>query len=73
MAQQVLTQFEEHPDSWSRVPDILERSSYPQSKVFCSVSSIVLWLKGLVVHWNSNPGEAHPDEMEGAAGWAATR
>ncbi|EJD06022.1 uncharacterized protein FOMMEDRAFT_18232 [Fomitiporia mediterranea MF3/22] len=32
MAQRVLTQFEEHPDSWSRVPDILERCSFQQSK-----------------------------------------
>ncbi|TFK42998.1 CRM1 C terminal-domain-containing protein [Crucibulum laeve] len=32
MAQQVLTQFQEHPESWARVPDILERSSFPQSK-----------------------------------------
>ncbi|KAL0947085.1 hypothetical protein HGRIS_013226 [Hohenbuehelia grisea] len=32
LAQQVLTQFQEHPDSWTRVPDILERSSFPQSK-----------------------------------------
>ncbi|KAF9264734.1 hypothetical protein L218DRAFT_200244 [Marasmius fiardii PR-910] len=32
MAQQVLTQFEEHPDSWTRVPDILEQSSFPQAK-----------------------------------------
>ncbi|KAF9466324.1 CRM1 C terminal-domain-containing protein [Collybia nuda] len=32
IAQQVLTQLEEHPDSWTRVPDILERSSFPQSK-----------------------------------------
>ncbi|EDR11305.1 uncharacterized protein LACBIDRAFT_315997 [Laccaria bicolor S238N-H82] len=32
MAQQILTQFQEHPDSWTRVPDILERSSFPQSK-----------------------------------------
>ncbi|KAJ7063298.1 CRM1 C terminal-domain-containing protein [Mycena amicta] len=39
MAQLVLTQFEEHlgkasssPDSWTRVPDILERSTFPQSK-----------------------------------------
>ncbi|KAH8117546.1 CRM1 C terminal-domain-containing protein [Phellopilus nigrolimitatus] len=32
VAQQVLTQFEEHPDSWSRVPEILERSSFQQSK-----------------------------------------
>jgi exportin-1 len=33
MAQQVLTQFQEHPDAWTRVPDIMERSSYPQTKV----------------------------------------
>ncbi|KAF8626382.1 hypothetical protein AX15_005032 [Amanita polypyramis BW_CC] len=32
MAQQVLTQFREHPDAWTRVPDILERSSSSQSK-----------------------------------------
>lgn len=32
MAQQVLTQFEEHPDAWTRVPDIMERSTFPQSK-----------------------------------------
>ncbi|THH07436.1 hypothetical protein EW145_g3385 [Phellinidium pouzarii] len=31
-AQRVLTQFEEHPESWARVPDILERSSFQQSK-----------------------------------------
>ncbi|THH04477.1 hypothetical protein EW145_g5485, partial [Phellinidium pouzarii] len=32
IAQRVLTQFQEHPDSWARVPDILERSSLQQSK-----------------------------------------
>ncbi|KII89060.1 hypothetical protein PLICRDRAFT_160125 [Plicaturopsis crispa FD-325 SS-3] len=32
MAQQVLTQFQEHPDAWTRVPDILERSANPQAK-----------------------------------------
>ncbi|KAJ7632457.1 CRM1 C terminal-domain-containing protein [Roridomyces roridus] len=32
MAQQVLTQFQEHPDAWTRVPDILEKSSFPQAK-----------------------------------------
>ncbi|KAF9476337.1 hypothetical protein BDN70DRAFT_995761 [Pholiota conissans] len=32
MAQQVLTQFQDHPDSWTRVPDILEKSSFPQAK-----------------------------------------
>lgn len=33
MAQQILTQLEDHPDAWTRVPDILERSTFPQSKV----------------------------------------
>lgn len=32
LAQQVLTQFQEHPESWTRVPFILEQSSNPQSK-----------------------------------------
>ncbi|OBZ75216.1 Exportin-1 [Grifola frondosa] len=32
MAQQVLTQFQENPESWTRVPDILERSSFQQTK-----------------------------------------
>lgn len=33
MAQQVLTRFEENPDSWTKVPTILETSSFPQAKV----------------------------------------
>ncbi|KAF8911158.1 CRM1 C terminal-domain-containing protein [Gymnopilus junonius] len=32
VAQQILTQFQDHPDSWTRVPDVLERSSFPQTK-----------------------------------------
>ncbi|KAF7371257.1 hypothetical protein MSAN_00761500 [Mycena sanguinolenta] len=32
MAQLALTQFEEHPESWTRVPDILEKAAFPQSK-----------------------------------------
>ncbi|CAA7265387.1 unnamed protein product [Cyclocybe aegerita] len=32
LAQQILTQFEDNLDSWTRVPDILEKSSFPQSK-----------------------------------------
>ncbi|KAK7015002.1 CRM1 C terminal-domain-containing protein [Favolaschia claudopus] len=31
-AQQVLTQFQEHPDAWTRVPAILEQSTFPQAK-----------------------------------------
>lgn len=33
MAQQVLTRFEENPDSWTKVPSILENSNFPQAKV----------------------------------------
>ncbi|KAI0315517.1 CRM1 C terminal-domain-containing protein [Amylostereum chailletii] len=32
LAQQVLTQFQDAPDAWTRVPDIMERSSFPQTK-----------------------------------------
>ncbi|KAJ3733053.1 CRM1 C terminal-domain-containing protein [Lentinula guzmanii] len=32
MAQQVLTRFEENPDSWTKVPIILENSNFPQAK-----------------------------------------
>lgn len=31
-AQSVLTQFQEYPDSWQKVPEILERSSSTQTK-----------------------------------------
>lgn len=31
-AQQFLNQFKENSESWTRVPDILERSGYQQSK-----------------------------------------
>ena len=42
MAQQVLTQFQEHPDAWTRVPEILERSSFPQTKVCVILTSDTL-------------------------------
>ncbi|KAF8590540.1 hypothetical protein K439DRAFT_1651189 [Ramaria rubella] len=32
VAQQVLTQFQENPDAWQRVPKVLEESSHPQAK-----------------------------------------
>ena len=32
MAQQVLAQFQEHPDAWQRVPVILQQSSHSQTK-----------------------------------------
>jgi len=33
MAQQLLTQFQDHPDAWQRVPAIIEQSNSPQNKV----------------------------------------
>ncbi|VDC00641.1 unnamed protein product [Peniophora sp. CBMAI 1063] len=32
LAQQVLTQFQDSPDAWTRVPDIMERCTFPQTK-----------------------------------------
>ncbi|KAI0035982.1 putative CRM1-nuclear export factor, exportin [Vararia minispora EC-137] len=32
LAQQVLTQFQDSQDAWTRVPDIMERCTYPQTK-----------------------------------------
>ena len=46
LAQQILTQFQEHPDAWTRVPEILERSSYPQTKV-----CLLLWLFLVFLTW----------------------
>lgn len=36
LAQQVLTQFQENPEAWTKVPDILEHSTFPQAKVLQS-------------------------------------
>lgn len=33
MAQQVLAQFQEHPEAWQRVPAVLQQSSKSQTKV----------------------------------------
>jgi exportin-1 len=51
MAQQVLTQFQEHPDAWSRVPDILERSAFPQSKYI----GLQILEKVITTRWKSLP------------------
>lgn len=51
LAQQVLTQFQEHPDSWTRVPDILERSSFPQSKYI----GLQILEKVITTRWKSLP------------------
>jgi exportin-1 len=51
MAQHVLTQFEEHPDAWTRVPDVLERSSFPQSKYI----GLQILEKLIVTRWKTLP------------------
>lgn len=33
MAQQILTQFQDHEEAWTRVDGILEKSNVPQTKV----------------------------------------
>jgi exportin-1 len=33
MAQQLLTQFQDHEEAWTRADAILEKSSVPQTKV----------------------------------------
>ncbi|KAJ7738510.1 CRM1 C terminal-domain-containing protein [Mycena maculata] len=51
MAQQVLTQFQEHPDAWTRVPDILEKSSFPQAKYI----GLQILEKLITTRWKSLP------------------
>ena len=67
MAQRVLTQFEEHPDAWTRVPDILERSSDAQSKVSVSPlhhSTSFTSTLSFIVHLIANFREVDSNEME---------
>lgn len=76
MAQQVLTQFQENPDAWTRVPDILERSSFPQTKVrvlriACRV--YVLTDQIYAVYRAPDLGEAHYNEVEVASRGSAAR
>ncbi|THG98585.1 hypothetical protein EW026_g3626 [Hermanssonia centrifuga] len=51
MAQQVLTQFQEHPDAWTRVPEILEHSSFPQTKYI----GLQILEKLILTRWKSLP------------------
>jgi hypothetical protein len=65
MAQHVLTQFEEHPDAWTRVPDVLERSSFPQSKVlYPTKGGLTMTDSVFTVHRLANSRKAHCDAME---------
>ncbi|KAF9818890.1 hypothetical protein IEO21_02428 [Rhodonia placenta] len=51
MAQQVLTQFQDNPDAWTRVPDVLERSSFPQTKYI----GLQILEKLITTRWKSLP------------------
>jgi hypothetical protein len=78
LAQQVLTQFKEHPDAWTRVPDILEKSSFPQTKViyFDSIHHVtgIGWLSNFdLVHRAPNPRNFDLDALEVIAGGTAAR
>lgn len=67
MAQQVLTQFQDNPDAWTRVPDVLERSSFPQTKVRLSLCIFVARSRmpdDRTVYRLADSREAYYDEME---------
>jgi hypothetical protein len=77
MAQQVLTQFQEHPDAWTRVPDILERSAFPQAKVrayfmigACLGVNLLRWD---TVHWLADSRKGDHYAVEVAARWSTAR
>lgn len=74
MAQHVLTQFEEHPDAWTRVPDVLERSSFPQSKVLSPTKGVFIIADSVfVVHRLADSRKAHCDAMENTTRWTEIR
>ncbi|KAJ3933656.1 MAG: armadillo-type protein, partial [Lentinula lateritia] len=50
-AQAALTQFQEHPESWTRVPEILQKSSYPQTKYI----GLQILEKVISTRWKSLP------------------
>ncbi|KAF5339960.1 hypothetical protein D9757_014571 [Collybiopsis confluens] len=50
-AQTVLTQFQDHPDAWTRVPEILQKSSFPQTKYI----ALQILEKLVTTRWKSLP------------------
>ncbi|GAW01679.1 hypothetical protein LENED_003287 [Lentinula edodes] len=50
-AQTALTQFQEYPESWTRVPEILQKSSYPQTKYI----GLQILEKVISTRWKSLP------------------
>lgn len=73
LAQQILTQFQDSPEAWTRVPDVLERSSFPQTKVRPDPLNHHLASSLCAVHWPANPGEADYHEVEVSPGGPAAR
>ena len=67
MAQQVLTQLEEHPDAWTRVPEIMERSSFQQSKVRTRPHTRYSHPHLYLVHRSPDPRETHHYTLENPA------
>lgn len=67
MAQQVLTQLEEHPDAWTRVPEIMERSSFQQSKVFTNIPTRHPSHPLHSVHRSPDPRETHHHTLENSS------
>ncbi|KAJ4469508.1 hypothetical protein C8J55DRAFT_406157, partial [Lentinula edodes] len=49
--QRALTQFQEHPESWLRVFEILQKSSYPQTKYL----GLQILEKVILTRWKSLP------------------
>ncbi|KAJ4470240.1 CRM1 C terminal-domain-containing protein [Lentinula aciculospora] len=50
-AQTALTQFQEHSEAWTRVPEILQKSSYPQTKFI----GLQILEKLISTRWKSLP------------------
>ncbi|KAJ3967974.1 Crm1-F1 [Lentinula raphanica] len=50
-AQLALTQFQEHPDAWTRVPEILQKSTYSQTKYI----GLQILEKLISTRWKSLP------------------
>ncbi|KAF9050652.1 hypothetical protein BDZ89DRAFT_1057102 [Hymenopellis radicata] len=51
MAQNVLTQFQDHPEAWTRVPSILENSGFPQ----CKYIGLQILEKVINTRWKALP------------------
>lgn len=53
MAQQLLTQFQDHVDAWTRADKILEHSNVPQTKVISFICCIIIKKKKTETKFNT--------------------